>query len=104
MGELDLNYAALYACVINNKLTADKAILKMGIELKREQSKVVKKCQKLSNSYDNEIADLYWKAKWTITKLGQEYGLSPSGMGEYMERNNIAKRKRGYASKSIEDR
>jgi len=100
---IDLHYAALIACIFNEKLSGDKAMRKMGILDENKSKKMInddfeiKKCEK-----DN-IERLYHIEGLTMVQIGDIYSTGRVVIDRFMLRNGIKTKSRGrkLGSKNI---
>ena len=89
---IDLNYAALIACVFNNKLSGDKAMRIMGVADERLSQRALKDDFAIKKCERENVRRMYQDEKLTVLQIGQAYGVSRSIIQGFMRRQGIETR------------
>lgn len=95
MEGIDLNFAALAACVLNIKLTRDKALKIMGASEKIATRDVIEDNFAIKDNERDKIEDLYLNDNLTMKEIGTMYNVSQATIGAFMIRHKIKTKGRG---------
>lgn len=95
MEGIDYNFMALAACVLNIKLSRDKALSIMGIKEKNITKEIPKDNLVIKNCEKENIEKLYYEQKLSMKKVGEIYNVSQATMHNYFVRNDMKARASG---------
>ena len=95
MEGIDYNFMALAACVLNIKLSRDKALSIMGIKEKNITKEIPKDNLVIKNCEKENIEKIYYEQKLSMKKVGEIYNVSQATMHNYFVRNDMKARASG---------
>lgn len=95
MRNLDYNYAALIALILNENLTRDEVLLKMGL------IKNIKVCEKIKSIELSNIKYLYGVKYMKLDDIGKIYNTSGCTVGRFLKDHYVELRTRGNRAKAI---
>lgn len=90
MSDLDLNYAALIALIVNPKLNYESALNKMGIKIKPNFNIGTRvSTQKIKDSDADKVRYLYKVEGLKIKEIAKLYDVSDMAVGNFMRKHHI---------------
>jgi DNA-directed RNA polymerase specialized sigma subunit len=95
MEGIDLNYAALAACVLNIKLTRTRALEIMGVAAECITKKMLADDFVIKKTEKENIYRLYNIENMTMKQIGEVYGVGQGTINKFMVKNAMTTRSRG---------
>ena len=95
MNSIDLNYAALVACVLNYKMTRKKAFKMMGIDETRVTERIKNDTHAIKIGDKENIIKLYHNDNQTMKQIALIYNTSIPTVQRYMLKMDIKIKAKG---------
>ena len=103
INDINRNYCALAACILNINLTRHQSLANMGIkEMIQIKGHKGKANTILTLEVMEEVKEMYTVKKLKIREIAEIYGVCNSSVAMYLHKYNIITRKRGNECQEVQ--